>query len=370
MNKVKKQKTNKGITLVALVITIIVLLILAVVAIQAITNDGILNYAENAKSEYEFAQEDEEKRLENLVTDIDENVPGGSGEIKEIISKLKIGDKVAYNEEYSETKKSTVDSNFVMKDMEWRILDIEEDGTIELISTQPTTSKLTLSGEDGWLNAETKLNTLCNELYANGTGVTARSLNVDDVDKLAGVLTEADKVACTSSYGSLWRYKYDSSEIKSSKLTGDTWSNYVSTGHTKFKEPGENEINSGNPIESEQKYTHYYYTVSNKITQTTSDGISMAHLITQGLNDSNTAASGEYKDQWLSSRGIYCDDTKASFLVRRIQSDWLNNGNMDHVELWSSYGGANTFDAVVRPVVSISARVFGENVDGVWQVDI
>ena len=49
---IKKEKTNKGITLIALVITIIVLLILAAVSIATLTGEnGILTKASNAKNE-------------------------------------------------------------------------------------------------------------------------------------------------------------------------------------------------------------------------------------------------------------------------------------------------------------------------------
>ena len=51
-----KNKTEKGITLIALIITIVVLLILAAVAISSITNDGILSYANNAATGYQEAQ--------------------------------------------------------------------------------------------------------------------------------------------------------------------------------------------------------------------------------------------------------------------------------------------------------------------------
>lgn len=48
----KNFKKNNGITLVALIITIVVLLILASVAISTITNDGIINHANNAATSY------------------------------------------------------------------------------------------------------------------------------------------------------------------------------------------------------------------------------------------------------------------------------------------------------------------------------
>ena len=50
LNVKTKQKTNKGITLIALVITIIVLLILAAVSIATLTGDnGILTKAQTAQ---------------------------------------------------------------------------------------------------------------------------------------------------------------------------------------------------------------------------------------------------------------------------------------------------------------------------------
>ena len=61
MQKVRlRKKENKGITLIALVITIIVLLILAGVAIATLTGDnGILNQADNAKTQTEIGEEKE-----------------------------------------------------------------------------------------------------------------------------------------------------------------------------------------------------------------------------------------------------------------------------------------------------------------------
>lgn len=56
----KKQKTARGITLIALIITIVVLLILAVVAINAVNDTGIIRHAENAASGYDTKKAEEE----------------------------------------------------------------------------------------------------------------------------------------------------------------------------------------------------------------------------------------------------------------------------------------------------------------------
>ena len=65
-------KSNKGITLVALVITIIVLMILAVIAIRQVTNKDIVNEAQNAKTKYIEAENNEEINLQNSVNYIRE----------------------------------------------------------------------------------------------------------------------------------------------------------------------------------------------------------------------------------------------------------------------------------------------------------
>ena len=67
-------KGEKGITLVALIITIIVLLILAVVAIRAISNDGIISHAKNARAEYEKTQAEEQTQLQNYLNVLNENI--------------------------------------------------------------------------------------------------------------------------------------------------------------------------------------------------------------------------------------------------------------------------------------------------------
>lgn len=59
----RKNKTQKGITLIALIITIVVLLILAVVAIRAVQGDGIIARAKEATSKYTEAQAEEKLEL-------------------------------------------------------------------------------------------------------------------------------------------------------------------------------------------------------------------------------------------------------------------------------------------------------------------
>ena len=74
----RRLKEQKGITLIALIITIIVLLILAVVAISAVKDDGIINYAQNAKQQYGEAQVNESTTLDGYLEKIKDNLPTGT----------------------------------------------------------------------------------------------------------------------------------------------------------------------------------------------------------------------------------------------------------------------------------------------------
>lgn len=75
----KRNKTQKGITLVALIITIIVLLILAVVAIRAVQGDGIIAHAKNARDQYEQKTAEENALLSNLTGYITGQLGGSTG---------------------------------------------------------------------------------------------------------------------------------------------------------------------------------------------------------------------------------------------------------------------------------------------------
>ena len=84
MNK-QNIKNSKGITLVALIITIVVLLILAIVSIGAVKDSGIIAHAQNAVTDYNAKQKEENELLQDYVSEIESNLPGGGEEEKEAI---------------------------------------------------------------------------------------------------------------------------------------------------------------------------------------------------------------------------------------------------------------------------------------------
>ena len=250
----------------------------------------------------------------------------------------------------------------------WRVLGINESGQIELISADPiqtSSSKLYyIGGAEGYLEGPEELNAICS-IFGQGRGaVSARSLNIDDIDKLAGITTETDKKACTNSYGNKWQYRYPTTEevsgsrymqCRTDKGTGyGNWTNITSNISQIFKMPEDTDffgkISDTNIVAGyspELKYTGYYYNIASKVTKTTKDGTSIADILSNGSTSSN-------KNQWLASNHIVCNQEYASFRLRCIKY-----GGISEAILHDSYtkSGIGIDSMLVRPVVTLQSNV-------------
>ena len=285
---------------------------------------------------------------------------------------VKVGDYVLNYDELSRGQQNTTiektengyaQQTLSTEDLGWRILGIGENGGLELISDNPTTTKITLSGETGYLNAEEVLNTVCNELYGKGEfAESARSLKVEDVNKYAKYDPET-----YSGYGDLYKYRFstEAGYMQYSKSTdnGQTWSNWSNIidssyqSYQTFRMPGSTEkISAENPKESEEiKDTGYDYTISSQISDN-----NIANMITKGTGDRNIA-------QWLASIavGFVSDCDYAYFMVRTVIDDTIM-GN----DLCASYGNYPMgLSWAVRPVVSLESNIQleGNSEDG-WTI--
>jgi len=82
-----KEKSIKGITLVALVITIVILLILAGISIQAITNTGLFENAKRASEESKYANAEEKVKMA-VMASYDENASLNKDLLKDSLNKI------------------------------------------------------------------------------------------------------------------------------------------------------------------------------------------------------------------------------------------------------------------------------------------
>lgn len=101
-----------------------------------------------------------------------------------------IGDYVTYTPDKANnyTISSTysgasTNQTITQEDLKWRIFNINEDGTVDLISAVPTTNKVVLSGALGYNNGVYFLNDVSSKLYSNKKlEATARSMNIEDIE--------------------------------------------------------------------------------------------------------------------------------------------------------------------------------------------
>ena len=82
-----KEKSIKGITLVALVITIVILLILAGISIQAITNTGLFENAKRTTEESKYANAEEKVKMA-VMASYDENASLNKDLLKDRLNKI------------------------------------------------------------------------------------------------------------------------------------------------------------------------------------------------------------------------------------------------------------------------------------------
>ena len=113
--------------------------------------------------------------------------------VNQYTSKYNIGDYVNYtpNTEKSEStvneSESGTSEQKVAKDatLKWKILNIDEaNGTVDIISENPTSSTVRFGGALGYHNGPYIMNKICEELYSNSTlNVKARNINLLDMEK-------------------------------------------------------------------------------------------------------------------------------------------------------------------------------------------
>lgn len=93
-------KKNRGITIITLVITIIILLILAGISIASLVgNEGLINKAKKAKSDYENAQEDELAMLDGYGNFIDSGNIKNTGSTEQNTGEVEVTKLVSQMEE-------------------------------------------------------------------------------------------------------------------------------------------------------------------------------------------------------------------------------------------------------------------------------
>ena len=265
-------------------------------------------------------------------------------------NKVKVGDYVKYIPDtaniteilqelntYSGSNANTA-STLTQESLNWRVLDVK-DGQVRLISELPTTSKITLSGYNGYNNAVKLLDDTCSTLYSNSKLASkVQNLKIEDIqDKIV----EANYNNIDTNYGKTFTptNKYYPSIIEKEKAKKVNGTEGIELDVSEQKEL----INQKEKSEAsslEVKYTYW------RKTMTTND-FKDSKYYELFINNGNN-----YAKYWISSRCVCASSLVASFSVNIVFS-----GDIFATGLY----GSNNYEApdvlAFRPIITLNSNV-------------
>ena len=295
---------------------------------------------------------------------------------KSILEDIKIGDYVNYTYDTAE--------NYVLTSatcgsgsnpstgipqttgLKWRILNIDEaNGTVDLVSENPTGTSVYFSGILGYNNGPYLMNEICKAQYSNKSlGVNARSINLLDMEKH---LTAAG-IAARKAYSSNVKYGATKTYTSNTKYPS-LYANQKGAG------PNVSSISQPDTTKGNDPYEESKPIVPKGTTEPTNDstyGTGSPLTVTQTyyyipINDTNygTASSilANGTPFWVAARYVGTDSSFARFGLR-----YADTGTGGYL-MFHSDGDAYGFNYALRPVVSLpSSLLTGEQTNGAWNL--
>ena len=286
---------------------------------------------------------------------------------------IKIGDSVNYtydpaSSSYTlESKYSGYSSNQTIAQttgLTWKVLNVDkENDTVDIISTNLTSSTVTFANILGYNNGPYLMNEICKAQYSNKTlGVEARSINLLDMEKhltTPGIAARNGYTGSSVQYGKTKTYtsntKYPSL-YANQKGAGPNVSSISQPDTTKGNDPYEeskpiatteptadNTSGTGNPL----TVTQTYYNIS--------------------INDTNYGTASTVLANstyfWVAARFV---DTYSDYATFGLRFAYTGTGGSD---MFYSYGNTHGRSCALRPVVSLpSSLLTGEKTNDVWNL--
>ena len=373
------KKTEKGITLVALVVTIVVLLILAGVSINLVLgNNGIIAKAKEAETKSAEASQNDLKGMNALAEEMN-NALGEKPKVD--LSKYKIGDSVNYtydpaSSSYTlESKYSGYSSNQTIAQttgLTWKVLNVDkENDTVDIISTNPTSSTVIFANILGYNNGPYLMNEICKAQYSNKTlGVNARSINLLDMEKHLTPTGITNRNAYTSSvkYGTTKTYP---SNTKYPSL----YANQKGAGPNITEAEASKKITQPDTTKGNDPYEESKPIVPKGTTEPTNDstyGTGSPLTVTQtyyniSINDTNYGTASSILANstyfWVAARYVGTSSSTAIFGLRFARTDTYGG------YMFFSGGDTDGINYALRPIVSLPSRLLtGEPTNGAWNL--
>lgn len=284
---------------------------------------------------------------------------------------IKIGDSVnyTYDPAGSYSLSSTYSGNSSNQTvaqttgLTWKVLNVDkENDTVDIISTNPTSSTVNFYNILGYNNGPYLMNEICKAQYSNKTlGVNARSINLLDMEKHLTAAGIAARNAYSSNvkYGTTKTYTSDTkypSLYANQKGAGPNVSSITPSDTTKGNDPYE----ESKPIATTEPTTDNTSGTGNPLTVTQT-------FYYIPINDTNygTASSilANGTPFWVAARYVYTYSDRATFGLRYAGT------NASGYDMFFSDGSPYGNDYALRPVVSLpSSLLTGEQTNGAWNL--
>ena len=248
----------------------------------------------------------------------------------------------------------------------WKVLNVDkENDTVDIISTNPTSSTVIFANILGYNNGPYLMNEICKAQYSNKTlGVNARSINLLDMEKhlTADGITARNAYqydSSTAKYGTTKTYpsntKYPSL-YANQKGAGPNVSSITPSDITKGNDPYE----ESKPIATTEPTTDNKSGTGDPLT-VTQTFYSIAIDNTNYGTASTVLANGT--SFWVAARYVGTGSSYASFGLRC--ADTCTNG----IYLFYSGGDTRGNQRCLRPIVSLpSSLLTGEQTNGAWNL--
>lgn len=301
-------------------------------------------------SEVDQIKEEYEESVNNIDQIYNETL------IENLSSLLKPGDFVNYTYDtvtdgYSlSSTYSGYTSNQTIRqttDLQWQVLSVNYDGTVDLISKTTTDQEVYLGGVLGYNNGVFLMNDICKQLYSNSSlGIEARSINIEDIENkmnTAGITAKNAYIYAETKYGNTKTYGnvyYPDLYIQE---------NGSGINSTQIKTNGINQSDNGysNPTTKTSSIANEGLT----LTQTfyTLDNLSSYFDDTQVIQMLFTSKSNNY---WLASRYANCDSANALFGLYYINP--ASPSNISGITSFSSdNSNSNAESTYLCPIITL-----------------
>ena len=362
----KNIRNNKGITLIALVVTIVVLLIIVGISVKlVIGNNGIIDKTQEASNKQKESMDNDQKLSEELADQI---------EIETFVTDrtgIKVGDYIKYEptvKTYNKIINGVIipENNITTENLTWRVMNIEKDGTINLIGSV-TSKKIGVNGADSYNNIVNVLDDICGTLYSNDTlGVKARSVKIEDIEKFYTEIAKTKRREYENEGVKYYQTRTYLGDINYPELYGIEKGNAIDSGKLGLENNGidKEKVKRDGISLSEQGRGNGHKNVKSSLTATQTRYSMM--ITEENLGKEGYEIFKSSRSYWLSSRCIRCNYDNIFFGIRRVEAPQASTNNNNLLDAKSVYFSNNTDIsstgeklrpiAIIKPIITIENK--------------